>query len=341
MTLAVLTLLGSRAVCAEKEAVIVPLTWMGRSAETPSAVPFSDMLGGAVNAGLALALDPHETVFDNGRYTSDATKAATPAGNEWASWPQWHGFCGETFEVRHLRATFSLPTRISDVRDLILFSPFYTEHGDIIPINDNVYVFLNGAFIGQKGTSYGATSGGSGATAPFANETDGWFQEGRFGAAAAEALQPGRNTLDLVAEEWCAPVDNGIGRLDLKLVTGRRELVNDLVTFEPMPGTFSPDPTGCPADFVGTFSFAAQLTSAREHLLADLLVQVTTLTRGNLLHNADGGPGGVGAQLTVPQEDGFADGVMSPGEFVDVPFIICLTEREPFTFEVDVLGTVE
>lgn len=217
--LAVSALLGSHAVYAEPAAVILPLTWVGRSSEVPTSVPFSDVPGGAVDAGLELALDPNETVFDNGGHTSDTNRAATPEGNEWVSWPQWHGSCGGTFEVRLLRATFTLPAGIGDVSDLILFSPFYTAHGDIIPVNDNVYVFLNGTFIGQKGTFYGASNGGVGGTAPFANETDGWFQEGHFGEAAAEALHPGLNTLDLVVEESCGPVHNGIGRLDLKLVT--------------------------------------------------------------------------------------------------------------------------
>jgi hypothetical protein len=217
--LAVLTLLGSQAVYAEPAAVILPLTWVGRSSEEPTSVLFSDVPGGAVDAGMELALDPNETVFDNGRYTSGTNRAATPEGNEWVSWPQLHGSCGDIFEVRLIRATFTLPAGIGDVTDLIMFSPFYTAHGDIIPVNDNVYVFLNGTFIGQKGTFYGARNGGIGGTAPFANETDGWFQEGHFGEAAVEALQPGLNTLDLVAEESCGPVENGIGRLDLKLVT--------------------------------------------------------------------------------------------------------------------------
>jgi hypothetical protein len=58
------------------------------------------------------------------------------------------------------------------------------------------------------------------------------------------------------------------------------------------------------------------------------------------LQNADGGPDGVGATLTVPQADGFADGLLSPEEAVDVPFVVCLQERSPFRFLVDVLGIV-
>ncbi|MBI2487132.1 MAG: hypothetical protein HYW01_09270 [Deltaproteobacteria bacterium] len=46
------------------------------------------------------------------------------------------------------------------------------------------------------------------------------------------------------------------------------------------------------------------------------------------------------AQLTVPEADGFSDGVLSPDEFVDVPFAICLKNRKKFTFTVDVFGIV-
>jgi hypothetical protein len=72
--------------------------------------------------------------------------------------------------------------------------------------------------------------------------------------------------------------------------------------------------------------------------LSDLVARVTTLTNGNLLENADGGPGAVGARLTIPKKDDFSDGVLSPGEFVDVPFSICLKDENPFSFFVDVLG---
>jgi hypothetical protein len=119
--------------------------------------------------------------------------------------------------------------------------------------------------------------------------------------------------------------------------------VNDFVTFEPRRATFhfTPDPTRCPEGFVGTFSFEARLTNSSERALSDLIVTVTNLTNNNLLQNADGGPGGVGAQLTVPRQDGFSDGFLSPDEFVDVPFSICLTQRQPFTFVVDVFGVVD
>jgi hypothetical protein len=118
--------------------------------------------------------------------------------------------------------------------------------------------------------------------------------------------------------------------------------VNDLVAFEPLPETyrFLPGPTGCPAGFVGIFRFEARLTNSSDRSLAFLAAQVVTLTNGNLLLNADGGPGGVGAQVTVPRLEGFIDGVLTAAEFVDMPFAICVREQSPFRFFVDVLGVV-
>jgi hypothetical protein len=121
------------------------------------------------------------------------------------------------------------------------------------------------------------------------------------------------------------------------------QLVNNQVTFEPLRATFTftPDPMGCPEGFVGKFSFEATLSNTSNAPLASLAVHVTTLTDGNLLQNADEGPRGAGARLTVSKRDDLSDGLLSPEEFVDVPFILCLTARQPFTFIVDVLGVVE
>jgi hypothetical protein len=72
-----------------------------------------------------------------------------------------------------------------------------------------------------------------------------------------------------------------------------------------------------------------------------MLAKVTTLTNGNLLQNADNGPGGVGATLTITRTGDFSDAQLSPGQFVDVPFIICLRDERQFSFFVNVLGVVD
>jgi hypothetical protein len=74
--------------------------------------------------------------------------------------------------------------------------------------------------------------------------------------------------------------------------------------------------------------------------LTNLLVRVATLSNGNLLQNADGGAGGVGSSLTVPSTGAYADGILSPGQSVDVPFLICLKQNKSFSFFVDVLGRI-
>ena len=118
-------------------------------------------------------------------------------------------------------------------------------------------------------------------------------------------------------------------------------IVNDLVTFIPIEASFlmSPSTSSCPAGFVGTFSFSARLSNkSGSPPLSDLISKVMNLSNGNLVQNADGGPGGVGATLTVAKTGNFADGILSPGEFVDVPFNICLKNTDSFAFLIDVLG---
>ena len=122
------------------------------------------------------------------------------------------------------------------------------------------------------------------------------------------------------------------------------EIINDLVAFKPVRSTYqtTSDTTGCGDEFVGQFSFDATLKNKRNNPpLTDLVMEVVELTNNNVLQNADGVPGGVGARLTVPNIGDYADGVLSPGESVDVSFIICLTESKSFGFVVDVLGIKE
>jgi hypothetical protein len=105
-----------------------------------------------------------------------------------------------------------------------------------------------------------------------------------------------------------------------------------------------------PRSSAGTFSFIARLQStAGSAALTDLQVRVDTLTNGHRQKNVDGGAywpnipfvaGGPGSGLTVPRIGEFADGVLAPGEMVDVPFVICLSPNGgPFQFFVDVLGS--
>jgi cysteine-rich repeat protein len=122
------------------------------------------------------------------------------------------------------------------------------------------------------------------------------------------------------------------------------EIINTEVSFVPQgPSFFStPDTTGCPGGFAGRFGFDARLTNASpsNSIFSELFVEVNTITNGNLLQNADGGPGGAGSILTVPIPivSDYSDGLLSLGEFTDVPFNICLASFSSFNFFVDVWG---
>ena len=96
--------------------------------------------------------------------------------------------------------------------------------------------------------------------------------------------------------------------------------------------------TPCGGASVGTFTITATFTNISSDTLSNLVVAVNTLTGGNVLCNADGGPGGTGSQLTVPLQGDLADGQLSPGEAFVVELPVGLQSFNPFTFVVDVLG---
>jgi hypothetical protein len=262
--------------------VEVPLIWIGRSVEAAGSVPSGNTAGGMVSAGLALPLGPNQIVFDNGSATPQLNKASVPPGTRWASYPQYNSNCYASCEVRHIQAKFTLPAGVGNISDLILFSPYYAGQGNIIPLNDNLYVFLNGHLIGQKGRSYGSVNGGTGGTSAIANETDGWYQDGSFGTAAASALQVGPNTIDLVLEEECA--FGGLGLLKLKLITDR--------------------PQADPIDVYGC-SVSQTTLWPPNHKYVDVTVN----------YNVTGGTAPISCELNVTSNepiDGLGDGDKSP-----------------------------
>ena len=110
-------------------------------------------------------------------------------------------------------------------------------------------------------------------------------------------------------------------------------VVNNLVSLVQL--TTSDNPTPVPDGPGGTFTISATFTNTTSTPIAGIFFEVTELSGGNLLLNADGGAGGVGARLT-PNVG--ADGVFSPGEAVTIDFIIGLAGRGRFTFLVNALG---
>ena len=126
---------------------------------------------------------------------------------------------------------------------------------------------------------------------------------------------------------------------NVSILINKIQVVNDLVTFKPDPSTFEfiVDTAGCPSGFVGKFVFDAALSNICENVLGNLLVEVFELTNDNLLLT-DIGLIEQGERFAVQKNDNYADGLLSPDEFVNVPFTVCLKEKKPFRLFVDVSG---
>jgi hypothetical protein len=105
------------------------------------------------------------------------------------------------------------------------------------------------------------------------------------------------------------------------------------------PATFAFDPTPVKDGPAGTFSFTAAFCNIGAKQLILLKSVTTTLTGGNVLLNRDvGTPPGVGSAHSFPATQGFADGVLSGGECVDVLYQIGLATNTSFEFLVNAVG---
>jgi hypothetical protein len=164
----------------------------------------------------------------------------------------------------------------------------------------------------------------------------------------AHCTGAGGQPLGLDQRTFFRPADgdrNGTSLCDMgAFEAGSKPLqtVNSLVTFTPLPATYhtSRETTGCPAGYVGKFHFTADLTNQPgSPPLSHLVAEVASLTKGNVVLNADGGLGGDGATVTIGPNGQYADGVLIAKEHVALPLTLCLKTFNQFTFFVDVLGT--
>ena len=83
-----------------------------------------------------------------------------------------------------------------------------------------------------------------------------------------------------------------------------------------------------------TFTITAVFANTGPVSISELFFEVFHLTGGNLVENADEGPGGVGATLTP----GSPDRLLLPGESMTMTFRIHLATMNPFQFLVRVRG---
>ncbi len=112
-------------------------------------------------------------------------------------------------------------------------------------------------------------------------------------------------------------------------------VVNDLLALAHMSTMLDAIPVeGGPA---GTFRITAVFTNISTQTIRHTFAEVVALSEGNLLLNADDGPGGVGARVTLPS----TENTLLPGATQTFEFVIGLQNREPFTFLVNIRGALE
>jgi len=92
----------------------------------------------------------------------------------------------------------------------------------------------------------------------------------------------------------------------------------------------SPDASHPELSPAGVFTIAATFTNISFDSFTDLFFEVPTLSEGNVVLNADGGPGAVGARITVPE-------TVNPGDTFTIVFKIGMQEQAPFNFFVEAL----
>jgi CSLREA domain-containing protein len=110
------------------------------------------------------------------------------------------------------------------------------------------------------------------------------------------------------------------------------QIVNDLVALDELSTNYDPVPgLNAPA---GRFTITATFNNYSSKEISNPFYEVVILTGDNMLLNADGGAGGAGSTLTPD----VGDEVLSPGESVEVDFVIGLQTTAPFRFFVNVRG---
>ena len=126
--------------------------------------------------------------------------------------------------------------------------------------------------------------------------------------------------------------------LNLTSPEPERTRINSLLKLKRLRARYNPHPVeNAPK---GVLTIRARFTNRSDSTIQDIQFEVARLTRNNLLLNADGGPAGQGATLTIAADALGSDGVLSPKERFVVEFEIGLQSRRPFRFAVNATGVV-
>jgi hypothetical protein len=101
---------------------------------------------------------------------------------------------------------------------------------------------------------------------------------------------------------------------------------------------FSYNPTPLPNAPAGVFTIFSTFRNVSTRAIRDMTFKVAVLTGGNLLLNADGEPGGVGATISVPPAALGANRLLDPGERFTMVFRIGLQRQQLFIFLANAYG---
>ena len=188
------------------------LTWQRSSEENVSVYPGYGAQW-TKEQGFAISLDPNMSVWDGGTSNQYFTNYSTRSDINWSSWrctqPGKPSKTGT--DLRRFQTTFNIPEGYY-ITEAALGStnPGYES---VIPMNDNVYVFMNGNLTFWGGTisvldpprthflgmERRATQPQNRTIFP---ETDGWHMDGTFPEISNDLLQNGENRLDVFVEEF-------------------------------------------------------------------------------------------------------------------------------------------
>jgi hypothetical protein len=191
------------------------LTWQ-RSSETSVAVYPGYGAQWTKAQGLAIALDPTAIVWDGGTGSQYFTGYSIRSDISWASWVCTQNPSGKSTsgtDLRRFQATFDIPAGYSVTGGTLgSVNPGYEN---VIPMNDNIYIFVNEALVFWGGTISVLDPGTTDflgmerrptqpqhSHIPDFPETDGWYMDGAIPAISSSLFVEGANVLDVFAEEF-------------------------------------------------------------------------------------------------------------------------------------------
>jgi len=201
--------------CVTESLTLYPdLTWQ-RSGESGVAVYPGYGAQWTKEEGFAIGLDPEAIVWDGGTVSQYFTGYSTRSDISWASWVCTENPSGKSTtgtDLRRFQATFDIPVGYSVTGGTLgSVNPGYES---VIPMNDNIYIFVNEELIFWGGTI--SLAGLDPGRTHFLGmerrdtepqdkssfpETDGWHMDGAIPAISSSLFVEGANVLDVFAEE--------------------------------------------------------------------------------------------------------------------------------------------